>query len=263
VGELTESLPGDIDALRTLLRSTLADAMRPAPNAITPSSRSSRLRHPLKELQRARFGRSSERLDPDQLQLALEEVEQALAQAESEIEKRAALRSRAAKPRSDERQSLPAHSPRIEVVITPEDTACRCCKGPMHVIGEETSERLGVIPAQYRVLVTRRLKYACRACANAIVQPSASERLIRGGLPTEAMVAHVLVSKYAWHLPLYRQAPGQLLYRCSNVYFKCPSTKKRERPIEATPAAAVSAMVSGPRTGELAACAANTDRSEP
>jgi len=222
-----------------------------------------RVRHPLKELQRARFGRSSERLDPDQLQLALEEVEQALAQAESEIEKRAALRSRAAKPRSDERQSLPAHSPRIEVVITPEDTACRCCKGPMHVIGEETSERLGVIPAQYRVLVTRRRKYACRACANAIVQPSASERLIRGGLPTEAMVAHVLVSKYAWHLPLYRQAPGQLLYRCSNVYFKCPSTKRRERRIEATPAAAVSAMVSGPRTGELAACAANTDRSEP
>jgi transposase len=167
-----------------------------------------RLRHPLKELQRARFGRSSERLDPDQLQLALEEVEQALAQAESEIEKRAALRSRAAKPRSDERQSLPAHSPRIEVVITPEDTACRCCKGPMHVIGEETSERLGVIPAQYRVLVTRRLKYACRECANAIVQPSASERLIRGGLPTEAMVAHVLVSKYAWHLPLYRRRRG-------------------------------------------------------
>jgi transposase len=62
------------------------------------------------------------------------------------------------------------------------------------------------IPAQYRVLVTRRPKYACRACANAIVQAPAPERLIKGGLPTEAMVAHVLASKYAWHLPLYRQA---------------------------------------------------------
>jgi transposase len=72
--------------------------------------------------------------------------------------------------------------------------------------GEETAERLDVIPAQYRVLVTRRPKYACRACSNGIVQAPAPERLIKGGLPTEAMVAHVLVSKYAWHLPLYRQA---------------------------------------------------------
>jgi len=56
------------------------------------------------------------------------------------------------------------------------------------------------------VLVTRRPKYACRACSNGIVQAPAPERLIKGGLPTEAMVAHVLVSKYAWHLPLYRQA---------------------------------------------------------
>jgi transposase len=76
----------------------------------------------------------------------------------------------------------------------------------MHVIGEEKSERLDVIPAQHRVLVTRRPKYGCRACAGAVVQAPAPERLIRSGLPTEALVAHVLVSKYAWHLPLYRQA---------------------------------------------------------
>jgi transposase len=76
----------------------------------------------------------------------------------------------------------------------------------MHVIGEEKSERLDVIPAQHRILVTRRPKYGCRACAGAVVQAPAPERLIRSGLPTEALVAHVLVSKYAWHLPLYRQA---------------------------------------------------------
>ena len=76
----------------------------------------------------------------------------------------------------------------------------------MHVIGEERSERLDVIPAQHRVLVTRRPKYGCRACAGAVVQAPAPERLIRSGLPTETLVAHVLVSKYAWHLPLYRQA---------------------------------------------------------
>ena len=76
----------------------------------------------------------------------------------------------------------------------------------MHVIGEEKSERLDVIPAQHRILVTRRPKYGCRSCAGAVVQAPAPERLIRSGLPTEALVAHVLVSKYAWHLPLYRQA---------------------------------------------------------
>src|ERR1700688_3856923 len=76
----------------------------------------------------------------------------------------------------------------------------------MHVIGEETSERLDVVPAQFRVLATHRPKYACRACEGAVVQAPAPERLIKGGLPTEAMVAYVLVAKYAWHLPLYRQA---------------------------------------------------------
>ena len=55
-------------------------------------------------------------------------------------------------------------------------------------------------------MVTHRPKYACRACEQAVVQAPAPERLIKGGLPTEAMVAHVLVAKYAWHLPLYRQA---------------------------------------------------------
>ena len=201
-----ESLPDDIDALRALVRSALVERDAARVERDHAVEQIDRLRHLLKELQRARFGRSSERLDPDQLQLALEEIEQAVAQAEAEIEKRAATRMRVAKPRLNERQSLPAHLPRVEVVITPEDTACPCCKGQMHMIGEETAERLDVIPAQYRVLVTRRPKYACRACGNGIVQAPAPERLIKGGLPTEAMVAHVLVSKYAWHLPLYRQA---------------------------------------------------------
>jgi transposase len=75
----------------------------------------------------------------------------------------------------------------------------------MHWIGEDRSERLDVIPAQYRVVVTRRPKYACRACEGAVVQAPAPARLIEGGLPTEATVAHVLVNKYANHLPLYRQ----------------------------------------------------------
>jgi transposase len=88
----------------------------------------------------------------------------------------------------------------------PERLDCPCCGDALHRIGEDVSERLDVIPAQFRVLVTRRSKYACRGCAEGIVQAPAPARLIAGGLPTEAMVAHVLVGKYADHLPLHRQA---------------------------------------------------------
>jgi transposase len=64
------------------------------------------------------------------------------------------------------------------------------------MIGEETSERLDVIPAQHRVIVTHRPKYACRACEGTVVQEKALAHLIEGGIPSEAMVAHVLVAKY-------------------------------------------------------------------
>jgi transposase len=129
-----------------------------------------------------------------------------VAQGTAEAEKRdPRLQASASRQRRESRPSLPPHLPRIEVVIALEETSCPCCGGAMHVIGEETSERLDVIPVQYRVIRTRRPKYACRACEAAVVQAPAPERLIKGGLPTEAMVAHVLVSKYAWHLPLYRK----------------------------------------------------------
>src|SRR5262249_47446150 len=103
-------------------------------------------------------------------------------------------------------QSRPAHLAREEVGMDLDDKTCPCCGGALHLIGEEIAERLDVIPAQYRVMVTRRPKYACRTCTDGVVQAPAPERLIKGGLPTEAMVAHVVTGKYAWHLPLYRQA---------------------------------------------------------
>ena len=104
------------------------------------------------------------------------------------------------------RGSLPAHLPRIEVTVDLDDKACPCCKGQLHRIGEDVSERLDILPVRFRVLVTRRPKYACRSCEEVVVQAPAPARLIASGLPTEATVAHVLVSKYADHLPLYRQA---------------------------------------------------------
>jgi transposase len=199
--------PPDIHALEARLAAALAERDAAIIERDAAIQRSDRLAHLLRQLQRMQFGRKSERLDPDQFALAQEDVEQAIATSEASDDKRneAVAAARAEKRRSS-RGALPAHLPRVHVTIEPEDRNCPCCRSAMHAIGADVSERQDVIPAQFRVLVTHRPKYACRACEQAVVQAPAPERLIKGGLPTEAMVASVLVSKYAWHLPLYRQA---------------------------------------------------------
>src|SRR4051812_28901641 len=167
-----------------------------------------KLRLLIRQLQRNRFGRRSEQLDPDQLQLGLEDLEQAVAAAEAAQEE-AATRSgtpRAPRVRRRNLGALPAHLPRVEVLVDVEDKSCPCCGGAMHVIGEDTSEMLDIAPAQLRVRVIRRPRYGCRACEEAVVQAPAPERPITGGVGTEAPLPHVLVAKYADHLPLYRQA---------------------------------------------------------
>ena len=100
---------------------------------------------------------------------------------------------------------------RDEVVIDVEDKSCPCCNGTMHQIGETRTEMLDIVPAQLRVKVIRRPRYACRACEEAVVQAPAPERPIDGGMATEALVAHVLISKFLDYLPLYRQS--QMLAR--------------------------------------------------
>lgn len=208
------ALPETPAALRALLLaaraerdSAMAERDRLAAERDALASQNDQLRHLLLRLKRMQFGARSERLPEEQLQLGLEDLEQAIAQGEAEGEKRNPdlRRERAARRRAS-RGALPAHLPRVEVTLTPEDTACPCCRGAMAVIGHDSAERLDVIPAQFRVLVTRRPKFACRACEGVVVQAPAPARLIEGGLPTEALVAHVLVSRYADHLPLYRQA---------------------------------------------------------
>jgi transposase len=102
--------------------------------------------------------------------------------------------------------ALPKHLPRCEEVIEPETTICPCCSGALHRIGEETREALDVVPAFVRVKRTIIPKYACRTCEGAIVQAKSPPRLVEGGMATTALVTHVAVSKFAWHIPLYRQA---------------------------------------------------------
>jgi transposase len=218
-GADTPTLPEDPAALGALLlaawaeRDTLAskcDDVAAERDALAVQN--DRLQHLLLKLKRRQFGRKSEQLPADQLLLAFEEIEATLAANAAEAGKQSpALSEQRAKRRRTGRGRLPAHLPRVEVVLPPEATACPCCRGPLVEIGVDAAERLDVIPAQFRVLVTKRPKLACRACTGVVLQAPAPARLVEGGMPTEATVAQVLVSRYADHLPLYRQA--QILAR--------------------------------------------------
>jgi transposase len=208
----SDSLPTNAKALRALLLAERTRHVEELAAARGEADRAegeiARLMAIIRALQRHQFGRRAERLDPEQLALALEDLEQmlAVAQAAAEKDDKTPAKTAAPRKRNINRGALPPHLPREEIVIDVADRTCACCGGLKHRIGEDVSERLDVIPAQFRVIVTRRPKYACEACAGEVVQAPAPERLIENGIPTEALVAHVLVAKYADHTPLYRQA---------------------------------------------------------
>jgi transposase len=224
----TPALPTDITALHALIaaerlahaavlmqRDTLARE-RDLLSARTArlENLNARLAAILAEMKRARFGRKSERLSEDQLALALEDLEIAAAKIEAEGEKDdPKQKSEGTRKRRAARNENLDHLPHVEIVIEPEGGTTCACGCAMHVIGEDSSKRLDIVPAQLRVLVTRRPKYACRNCEKTgvdnvagVVQAPAPPRLIEGGLPTEAVVADVTVSKHADHCPLYRKS---------------------------------------------------------
>lgn len=193
-------LPQDIVILQAMVIAAQTQNLR-------RDERIARLEKLVAAFRQAMFGRKSEKTNPEQYDLALEDIETAIAavHAADEADTLPHPPPRASKPRNANRGALPQHLPRIEEVIEPASLTCACGQC-LHCIGEDVAERLDIIPAQFRVIVTRRPKYACRSCTEGVVQSPAPAHLIAGGMPTEATVAHVLVSKYADHLPLYRQA---------------------------------------------------------
>jgi transposase len=208
---LAADFPDDPEALRAIIagqaeeQRRLADRVAELETAGTEADAEiARLTAIIAAFRRHRFGARSEQLDEDQLQLGLEDLDAAIAGVEASREARTARSDKS--PRKANRGSLPAHLERIERVLDIEDRSCACCGGELHVIGEDVAERLDVVPASLRVLVTRRPRYGCRACEAAPVQAAAAPRIVENGIPTEALVAHVLTAKYADHLPLYRQA---------------------------------------------------------
>ena len=213
------TLPDDPAILQQMLRDVVAVAAQEQvalQGAVQErEAENDKLRLLIQRLLRNRFGRRSEQLSPDQLQFGLEDVEQSIAEGEAAQEAAARSEEQRQKRRAARLQrnhgALPSHLPRYEIVIDVAHDACPCCGGALHAIGELRTEQLDIVPSQLRVRVTRRPRYACRTCEGAIVVASAPERPIDGGMATEAMIVHVVVSKFCDSLPLYRQS--QMLAR--------------------------------------------------
>lgn len=180
------SLPADVDLLRVML--------------VAADAELDQLRMLVAKLRRMAFGRSSERLtrEADQLELGLEEAE---AEAVASLPPVVARARDAARPH---RLPLPNHLPREDVV---HEGPCVCpdCGGALRRMGEDVTEQLDYVPASFRVIRHVRPRLSCRSCERIVQAPVPSMPIDRGR-PSAGLLAHVLVSKYADHLPLYRQS---------------------------------------------------------
>jgi transposase len=164
-----------------------------------------RLQLLIAKLRRMQFGRRSEKLQGqiEQLELQLDELATARAEQPAASPTPGAA-APAAPGRKPTRRPLPGHLPRQKRTILPKETACPDCGGALKPLGEDVSEILEFVPAHFQVLQQVRPKLACTHC-DKIVQAEAPSRPIARGLAGPGLLAHVLVSKYCDHLPLYRQ----------------------------------------------------------
>lgn len=208
------NVPSDLNALdRALLEALFVaqqEQMRAKDEALA-AERKKRLSHEneiehlklvIAKLQRMIFGTKSEKVtrEIEQLELKLEELETGQAERVS-----AATKAEAPPRNKPTRRPLPAHLPREVHTHLPAEEACPDCGGELRKLGEDVSEILERIPASYKVIRHVRPKMACAKC-DVIIQAPAPSRPIERGLAGPALLAHVLVSKYADHCPLYRQS---------------------------------------------------------
>jgi transposase len=196
------SLPADVRALIEAQAATIAQqgAELSAHRAMVET-----LRLQLARLRRMQFGRSSEKLDAEiaQLTLALEDLEAGIERRDEPADEEPTARPDASGQRPA-RRPLPDHLPRTVVA---HHAACACprCGGVLRPLGEDVTEVLDYVPASFRVIRHVRPKFSCRSCET-ITQAPAPELPVRRGRATAGLLAHVLVAKFADHLPLYRQS---------------------------------------------------------
>ena len=192
------TLPDDLSTCHQLIRDLL-DAIEKG------TQLNQRLQHQLDALLRARFGKKSEKLNPNQLLLFAKEMLDQEPAPSSETSAEEAAPSNTNR-KSTGRKPLPRNLPRkrIEYDIPAEEKACPCCGEERTRIGTDTSEQLEYVPASMLVIEHVRFKYACKHCQENVTTAPKPPQPIEKGLAAPGLLAHVITSKYADHLPLYR-----------------------------------------------------------
>lgn len=200
-----DTLPDDPAALKAIILAERASLR--AYEALIEA-----LRTQIARLKRQRFGASSEKIarEIEQLQLALEDLEVARAAAgTAPAADPAPLTAERVPQRRRGKPQVSDATPRERVVLEPGES-CPDCGGPLRLVGEDSAEILELVAAKLKLIETARPKKACRCCAT-IRQEPAPTRPIERGMAGPGLLAHILVSKYDDHLPLYRQ--GEILAR--------------------------------------------------
>lgn len=202
----------DIEALRALVIAKHGESMEQHKELTSTAHEIEHLKLVIEKYRRMIFGRKSEKLTGqlEQLEFRLEELETAqaaeqAAQAATEAMPPSSTQATGKSRPRTARKPLPEDLPREVVTHLPAHNCCPDCGGALRKFGEDVSEQLERIPATYKVIRHVRPKFACAGCER-VVEAPAPARPIERGLPGPGLLAHVLVSKYADHQPLYRQS---------------------------------------------------------
>ena len=203
MSSIPDALPTDVEALHAIIAAQAAELAAAKAGLMARSLEVEKLRIQLARLRRMQFGRSSEKIarEIEQLELALEDLEATAGASQPPGTSPPAAPERRAR---SGRRPLPEHLPRQDVVHKSAD-ACPSCGGAMRHVGEDITEILDYIPGHFTVIRHVRPAVSCRCCETMDQAPMPSLPIPRG-LPSAGLLAHVLVSKYCDHLPLYRQS---------------------------------------------------------
>jgi transposase len=196
-------LPDDIDALKALVLAQRASMEQMTAALASRALEVEQLKLMIAKLQRMQFGRKSEKIDRqiEKLECRLEDL---LAE-EGVVNAQQCASAFVAKRASSTRPPLPIELPRENRILEPADVACPQCGGHLKPLGEDISEQLEIVTSVFKVIRHIRRKKAC-ACCDGIVQAPAPSRPILRGVAGPGLLAHILVSKFADHQPLYRQS---------------------------------------------------------
>ena len=200
----------DIDALslaelKALLQEKQAQIVVKDAEILSYTAEIESLKLLIRKLRLMQYGKRSEKRahEIEQLELLVENLETAAAERSCVVAKRSTTKPAASVPKP--RREFPPHLPRETQTIAPQQSCCPDCGGELKHLSEDVSEMLEREPVRHKVIRVVRPKLACARC-DTIVQAPAPTRPIERGMAGPGLLAHVLVSKYGDHLPLYRQA---------------------------------------------------------